>query len=383
MKIIVVLPYLKIMGGAIRFAWEFSEYLASKGDEVVVASLYADRKLFSPRENIRVVDLADETSLTQSLKFWLNLRQITKKLTNIVKNEKPDLVFFNHFPCMLWVEKYGNIPILCYPEDIALLYSGPYVKGLPIGKYILWRIMRLFVRIYDKKKWKYFDHVICNSKFTANQVSRVYGIKPKLIYFGTNTKNFTPTELYSKQRVILTLGDASVRRADMLIKAVSKLNQKRNDFKIWIVGNHGYLGEKLQKLVKKYKLTGVVEFFGRVSDSKLAQLYSESLAVAHLVKEAPFGMIVIEAMACGTAVIACKPGGTEESVMHEETGFLIEDNDLSGLIKYIEKFLDEPQLSKVMGEKGRERALKYFDRAEQNRQLREFIQDCIHKKSNV
>ncbi|MGI0009824.1 MAG: glycosyltransferase family 4 protein [Nitrosopumilaceae archaeon] len=379
MKIIIVVPYLTAIGGASRFAWEFSEYLALKGDQVVVVSLFTDRTLYTSKENIKIIDLADRTSFTQTLKFWVNLGKISKKLSLLVKNEKPDLVFFNHFPCMLWVQKYDNIPIICYPEDIAFLYSDNYTKNLPLWKYVLWNIIRIFVRIYDRKKWKCFDHVICNSKFTANHVSRVYGIKPTLIYFGTNTEVFTNYNLHYKSRAILSMGDTRIRRADLLLKAASKLHQKRNDFKIWIVGNNGQLDKKYKKLVAKYNLTEVVEFFGRVNDSTLAKLYSEALAVVHLVKEAPFGFIVIEAMACETPVIAWKPGGTEESIIHGETGFLIEENDSDGLIKYMEKFLDEPQLSHVMGKKGRLRIQNYFDKSKQNNQLREFLLNCIHK----
>ena len=69
MKIVVVMPYLKSMGGASRYGWELSEYLASCGDEVILVSLYTDKTNFSTKENIRIVDLADEKSLTQSIKF--------------------------------------------------------------------------------------------------------------------------------------------------------------------------------------------------------------------------------------------------------------------------------------------------------------------------
>ena len=47
MKIVVVVPYLKSFGGASRYAWELSEYLATQGDDVVVTSLYTDKTTYS------------------------------------------------------------------------------------------------------------------------------------------------------------------------------------------------------------------------------------------------------------------------------------------------------------------------------------------------
>ena len=381
MKVVVVLPYLTSIGGAARYGWEFSEYLASQGDNVIVVSLYTDRKLYNSK-NITIVDLEDKNKLTQTIWFWFNLRKISRKLSDFIKNEKPDIVFFNHFPSTMWVQKYDNIPTVCYPQDINLLYTNTYINDLPTLKRLFWRIIRLFVRFYDKKKWKYFDQVISNSKFSANHISRFYDIKPIIIYPGTNTTVFTNNSS-QKQKAILSMGDIGLRRADLLIKAANQLYKKRNDFKIWIVGNKGQHDKDLRKLVNRYGLTDVVEFFGKVPDSKLAQLHSESLAVVHLIKEAPFGLIVIEAMACETPVIAWKPSGAEETIVHGETGFLIEENDEESLVRYIEKFLDEPQLSITMGKNARIRVQKYFEMTKQYGELREFMQELINKKSNL
>ena len=74
MKIVVVVPYLTTIGGATRYAWEFSEYLASQGDDVIIVSLYADTELYKPLSNMRIINLSNKQGLTQSLKFWLNLK---------------------------------------------------------------------------------------------------------------------------------------------------------------------------------------------------------------------------------------------------------------------------------------------------------------------
>ena len=381
MKIIVVVPYLKSIGGAGRYAWELSEYLALCGDDVIIASLYTDRTLYKSKTKMRIVDLGDETNLTQSIRFWINLRKTAKTLHNLIEQEKPDVVFFNHYPCTMWVEKYDNIPTICYPQDINLLYTSTYIKNLTTKIRISWEIIRLFVRFYDRYKWKFFDQVICHSKLTAQKVKKHYGVNPEVIYLGTNTNVFSPTKDCVKKNAILTLGDSKIRRADLLIKAASKLLKKRNDFEIWVVGNTGKLDTELKSLAKTINVEKNVKFFGKISDAELAKLYSESLVTVHLVKEAPFGLIVIESMSCGTPVISWKPGGPEETIIDGETGFLISENNEKKLVEKIELFLNDHKLSSTMGKNGILRVKTIFDLEQHHQTMRNLLLSWIQRSS--
>ena len=359
----------------------FSEYLALCGDDVIIASLYTDRTLYKSKTKMRIVDLGDETNLTQSIRFWINLRKTAKTLHNLIEQEKPDVVFFNHYPCTMWVEKYDNIPTICYPQDINLLYTSTYIKNLTTKIRISWEIIRLFVRFYDRYKWKFFDQVICHSKFTAQNVKKHYGVNPEVIYLGTNTNVFSPTKDCVKKNAILTLGDSKIRRADLLIKAASKLLKKRNDFEIWVVGNTGKLDTELKSLAKTINVEKNVKFFGKISDAELAKLYSESLVTVHLVKEAPFGLIVIESMSCGTPVISWKPGGPEETIIDGETGFLISENNEKKLVEKIELFLNDHKLSSTMGKNGILRVKTIFDLEQHHQTMRNLLLSWIQRSS--
>ena len=381
MKIVVVVPYLKSFGGASRYAWELSEYLATQGDEVIIASLYTDKTVYSSKTKLKIIDFGDKNNLTQSLNFWINLKNISKSLHSIIDKEKPDIVFFNHYPCTMWVEKYDNSPTICYPQDISLLYTNTYINNLPTKTRILWRIIRLFVRSYDIRKWKLFDEVISHSKFTAQNIKKHYGINPPIMYLGTNTSVFSSDESSNKKNAILTLGDTKIRRADLVIKAASKLRKKRDDFEIWIVGSRNEIDTELKNLVKSLDLVDCVKFFGRISDLELSKLYSQALVTTHLVKEAPFGLIVIESMSCKTPVISWKPGGPQETIIDGETGFLISENDEKALIEKIETFLDSPDLSLKMGQIARERVEKYFDLSQHHSNMRNHLIDLIKKKA--
>jgi len=354
MKIVVIVPYLITYGGAARFAWEFSEYLVSKGDNVIVASLFTDRKMYSPKKNLQVIDIGDKNSFTQTMKFWVNLHNTRKNLSNLIIKENPDAVLFNHFPSTLWAQKFENIPIFCYPHDVNLLYEDTYTKNLSFMKNFTWKFFRYFVRIYEKQLWKNFDLIISNSNFTSDYIKRIYIMPVQTLNPGVDITLFSPS-VEKKERAIIVFADHKTRRADFLLKTIGRNFQGKKDFKIWIVGNHGNYDKELHDIVKNENLTNIVEFYGRISDSILAELYSKSLLLVHLQRVHPFGYIYIEAMACGTPVIACKPGASEEVIIHDETGFLIEDNDSGKLVEYIKKILDDPNRGKKMGEAGRKR----------------------------
>ena len=137
-------------------------------------------------------------------------------------------------------------------------------------------------------------------------------------------------------------------------------------------------------MARKLGISKIIKFYGKVSDEKLASLYSSALVFTHLVKDAPFGMQVTEAMASGTPVISWKPGGPEESITHNETGFLISQFNHDELIKHIESFLDDPKLSLEMGKKAKLRAEKYFQSSDIYNQVRNFMLNTIEKKhSNI
>ena len=376
MKIVLVLPHLTRIGGAARYAWELGEFLTGKGDEVVIVSLYTDEKLYNSQK-IKIINLADRTFLPQSIKFWTNLQSIREKLSNIVKKERPNLVLFNHFPSTLLAQKFDQIPVFCCPQDVELLYSDTYIKNLSVFTRIFWKFFRLFVRYDDKAKWKNFDHVICNSNFSGKKLLDKYNVKATLVYPGANTQMFLPMEKNLEEKTILLVADGRVRRADFALKNIKKILDKRKDFRIWIVGGIGDYDVELKKFVKKEKMENFVTFFGRVSDSKLRELYAQAHIFIMLQRIQPFGLVFTEAMSCGTPVVACKPGGTEEIIEDGETGFLIDECDGEMLNKCIEKILDKPELSVSMGLKGRQKVKEEFESSKQYDKMRDLLQSWI------
>ena len=382
MKAVIVLPYLKSMGGASRYGWELAEFMASHGDNITVTSITSDRSLYKSHESISIVDLADDSFLPQTIKYWFNFSKIRKNLKSLILKINPDVIIFINWPTSMWVDNYNDIPVVFSPLDIQILYSDTYTKNLKSFVNLLWKFIRYFVRIYEKNNWKYFDSIIASSKFTARHIYDKYKMNSEVIYLGAN-KIFFNDNMISKSKSIFCLGDIKARHASFLIETAYKLSKKRNDFEIWIAGDKGIHGNDLKKLSEELGITNIVKFFGKVSDEKLASLYANASVFTHLVKDAPFGMQVTEAMASGTAVISWKPGGPEESITQNETGYLISQFNYTELIRHIELFLDNPNLSIEMGKKAKLRAEKYFQSSDIYNQIRNFMITTMEKKKSL
>ncbi len=380
MKIILVTSYLKSRGGVARYVDGFANYLASKNDEVRIVSLFSDKNLYRDTKNIKFIDLADENFLPQKIQFWVNLKKIQQKFKELVNEEKPDAILFNDFPATLWSQKFQKIPNLCYTHDIHMLYTDTYINNLPTITRWLWRILRVFVRKQDKKKWKTFDQIICNSQYMSDYIMKTYKTKTDVIYVGTDTNVFQSPKHTVKKKAILTMGDLKVRRADFLLKACQKLIKKRDDFEIWIVGTKRDEEIFLKQLAKDMKIEKNVKFFGVINnDKELAKIYSESMVLTHLVKESAFGLTAAESMSCQTPVISWKPSGLEELIEDGKTGYNIKQEDYDELIRHLEKFLDNPQLSIEMGLSARKRIQSFVERDEKFNDLRELLIKWINK----
>ncbi len=68
----------------------------------------------------------------------------------------------------------------------------------------------------------------------------------------------------------------------------------------------------------------------------------------------PFGLVTIEAGACRRPVVATRDGGLPEIIRHGENGFLVEREDLAGLVRYTSMLVDDPELRQRMGQRARQ-----------------------------
>ena len=121
-----------------------------------------------------------------------------------------------------------------------------------------------------------------------------------------------------------------------------------------VAGALGYRGAEIVRAVRAEPRTDAVRFLGRVSDGMLVRLLTQAEFVLMPSLDEGFGLAAVEAMTCGTPVIAARAGTVPEVV--GEDALLVDPNDVEGLTAAIDQLADDEGLRASLGARGRARA---------------------------
>jgi starch synthase len=123
------------------------------------------------------------------------------------------------------------------------------------------------------------------------------------------------------------------------------------------------LGEEVTRLVEELQGSrrGVIWLQGMLERREVIQLLSHATAFACPSLYEPLGIVNLEAMACGSAVVASKTGGIPEVVADGETGLLVPPDDPTSLASALNELARDPDRAAAMGRTGRDRAIAEFD----------------------
>ncbi|KAI9132266.1 glycosyltransferase [Acaryochloris sp. CCMEE 5410] len=199
----------------------------------------------------------------------------------------------------------------------------------------------------------------------------------EVIPCGTDTQRFqhqNSTALRQKlgirdeTKLILYVGRFDPRKGiETLVRAVGNPEvQHHQNVKLIIVGG-SRSGEKdsqeqnrIRAIVNELGLQDQVIFAGRIDHEHLSAYYTAAdLCVVPSLYE-PFGLVPIEAMACGTPVIASAVGGLKFTVVHGQTGLLVPPKAVDELAHAIDYLFSHPRELHIMGEAGRHRVTTQF-----------------------
>jgi D-inositol-3-phosphate glycosyltransferase len=158
---------------------------------------------------------------------------------------------------------------------------------------------------------------------------------------------------------------------DILIEAIARMRQQgdfdRNPVCLVVIGGDPELSQealsgemaRLQGMSEKYGLNDMVSFLGRRSQDSLPYYYSAAEAVVVPSHYESFGMVALEAMACGTPVVASQVGGLAFLVQDGETGFTVPVDEPDALAERLAVLIHDPQLRQRLGAQAAQFAQEY------------------------
>ncbi len=128
----------------------------------------------------------------------------------------------------------------------------------------------------------------------------------------------------------------------------------------YAIGGSGPDRERLEALVAQRGLGDVVTFLGRVPDTQMRDAMTAADVFCMPARSDPpdvegFGLVFLEAGACGTAVVGARAGGVPDAIVHGETGLLVEPGDAAGLADALVGLLGDPERCERLGATARAR----------------------------
>lgn len=145
---------------------------------------------------------------------------------------------------------------------------------------------------------------------------------------------------------------------DSLIKAVSIARRKLPDIRLGIAGS-GSQEDQLKTLVKELNLGDNIEFLGFLDEGKKYRYIASADIVVIPSLWEPFGIVLLESMACAKPVIASNIAGIPSIVADGKTGLLCEPGNVEDLAEKILMLVEDRPLREKMGKAGQERAKEF------------------------
>jgi glycosyltransferase involved in cell wall biosynthesis len=212
------------------------------------------------------------------------------------------------------------------------------------------------------------DRVILVSRFTQRcMVSRGCEGQVSIVPNGVDTRFFRPgldvSELRnqyglgSDTKIILFVGDLHRRKGpDVLIRAAPLVAEK--DMRVIIIGSKGGEEGRLRTLSDELSTSDRVIIIEEVKHELLPRFYNlaDIFVFPTVMKTEGFGIVALEAMSCGTPVVASNIGAIPEVVREGKTGFLFPPGNVQELAEKINRILGDAELRTALGRAGRELA---------------------------
>ncbi|MBQ7690505.1 MAG: glycosyltransferase family 4 protein [Muribaculaceae bacterium] len=164
---------------------------------------------------------------------------------------------------------------------------------------------------------------------------------------------------------------------DFVIRTIASLPPDYRSRVRLEIGGKGAYKPMLERMVQDYGLCDQVHFLGFIADDELCDFYSRNHVFVLCTREEPgnrnvegFGLVFVEAQACGTPCIATNAGGIPDAVSHGNGGWLIEQDDQEALAKLLTTLADSPELISRQAHNAINRVVNTLTWSEYFKQLR-------------
>jgi len=325
-------------GGALNFIKLITQNL-NKNNQIDLYTFQKNinKKLF---KNVYLYKIKNRQNIFRDLIYVLTgLKDTHKQIANDIDTKNYDLVLI--FPCLLTQSPY-ILRFLKHKEKIIYFFTEPKREFYESTSFDYWTIKKILARIIrfpikyiDKKNCQFSQHIICNSKFTAKNLKKIYGKNSTVIYPGLKPIKPKIISIINNKK-ILSVGQLSkIKGYDFSIKQLSGISNN-----LTILGRETSESNKIYKIAKKKKI--FLNLIQTEDDNIKNNLYKYySIYLANNKKE-PFGITTLEATSNNCFILGKNEGGTPEIIKNNVNGYLY--SNLTEARKILKKVLSQDKL---------------------------------------
>ncbi len=331
----VVQFYSPMSGGVKRYVEEKIEYLLKHTPHRHCLIVPSHRDAVNEKDRATVYEIKSP-KLIGSASYRILMSR--KKILEAIEEEQPDIIEVGDPYRAAWIglsaARQNNIPIVAfyhsdYPRALDRTlrkYGGEIFESLvsPL-------IQRYLVRLYNRMSATVVSSMRCH-----DTLKKIGILNLKTISLGTNLEVFYPRDsrqrifkeldLTSDTRLLLFVGRlAREKNIRSLFEMMDLLKDQPHPHHLLLIGDGEWRDEVQNKVKEENYLTWLHFCY---SPERLADLYSAADLFVHAGDCETFGLVSLEALACGTRVLAVKGGGLDEGLRYEVP--LIMARDISG-----------------------------------------------------
>jgi glycosyltransferase involved in cell wall biosynthesis len=350
-----------VIGGSFRVATEFAEHLASQGMPTSYLCCGSDSQVepmrTSQERGVRVIRYRPPMQGNRLTKLRFHIRRTSQLARELAEAETVDVVN-GHSPLQYAgvIRALGKRPAVRHytvhsPFDDELASNSRQAASLPM------RAAVFGARWVERRNVVASSAVHTLSEFTLSEMRRKYGdrlnSKGVVVPGWVDCEKFQPAS--DRRSLRASLGGVwntddpvffTVRRLetrmglDTLIQAAVEVRKRQAKFRL-IVGGSGSQRESLERLIQQLGLGDTVFLTGRIPEEQLAASYAAADCFVLPTRALEcFGLIVLEAFAAGTPVIASNVAAIPELAAQQGEEWLFPPGDVEALSERLLQFLD-------------------------------------------
>jgi glycosyltransferase involved in cell wall biosynthesis len=338
-------------GGAKRVVYEQVKGLKKRGHTIDIYVLNHQEDIFDPykySENVYVYEYREKrlpvlNKFFSDIQTFTSLKQLHKKIAQDIDARKYDLVLahpdrFTQSPFLLRFVKTKSAYYCQEPLRIAYEYSMRFKDNVIFLKKWYEESTRWIRKKIDRDNVRSASFTIASCFHVRERMIESYDVYPSIAYPGIDNTIFRPIRVKKTNTVVFVGGkDVFTDGYDLALKAVNLIPSK--------------IRPKLH--VISWKKTNKE----RLTEDELIRIYNSSIVVLCMSRLETFGLVPLEAMACGVPVIATNVSGHRETVADGKAGYLVEF-DPQEIAEKIINIMQHKEQSAKLGEFGVEHIKK-------------------------